>query len=148
MLLILILATAAMAADPSIGTWKLNPAKSKVISGDAGTPPREQTLVKRELNADQLEAVFTGIGRDGTSFVSKSIFPKEGGVISFPQGSFRNAIMTVVGPGDCYVTYLRDGKQTSAEHWVVSADGKTMVNTDYGNRQGKPFTAEFLWERQ
>ena len=147
-MMMLLLTSTAIGADPSIGTWKLNVAKSKVVDGVAGAPPSEQTLVKSELNADQLQAVFTGRGSDGSPAESRSVFPKAGGVINFPQGVPMNAIMTVLGPGDCYVTYLRDGKQTKAEHWVVSKDGKAMLDTVYGTRGGKPVIIELFWERQ
>jgi hypothetical protein len=148
-ILISAFAAVAMAADPSIGTWKLNITKSKAISGNVGAAPKERTLVKRELSAEQLEATFTGTGADGSRMSTKSIFPKEGGVVTYQQDSSNLAtIMTVIAPGDCYVTYMRNGKQTQVEHWVVSEDGKTMLDTVIGSAQGKPFEAHLLWERQ
>lgn len=147
-LLVFAMATVSMAADPSIGTWKLNITKSKVISGKPGPAPKERTLVKRELNAEQLEATFTGTSADGSPTSSKSVFFKEGGAINFQQDTPNKAIMTVVGSGDCYVTYLQDGRQIRIEHWVISKDGKTMQDTVIGTSQGKPYETQLIWERQ
>jgi hypothetical protein len=59
-MLVLALATVAMAADPSLGTWTLNLAKSKFSPGEA---PKSETYKKTQENGI-FKLVFDGITLD------------------------------------------------------------------------------------
>jgi hypothetical protein len=59
------LAGSLWAADPRVGIWKLNAAKSK-FPADAQTIPKDATIVIRELDAEQLEFALAGTRRDGS----------------------------------------------------------------------------------
>jgi hypothetical protein len=139
------------AADPRVGTWNLNAAKSKFPT-DVQTVPKEATIVIRELDADQLEFVLTGTRRDGSPISEKSLEPKQGGVVKGiepapTQG--RSLIHTVIAPGDFYSTVIQDGKQIAVWHWVVSKDLKTMHVTIKGtDAQGKSYEREALFNRK
>ncbi len=146
---VLAVATAAMAGDPSVGTWKMNIAKSTIPPALVGRVAKENTLVKREVNSDQFEAVFRGTNADGSLSYSKSTVPQKGGVVSYEQSTSLKTVVTVIGPGNCFVTYMTDDKQFRVEHWKVSEDGQTMLETDFlTNAQGKRVELQFLWERQ
>jgi hypothetical protein len=71
------LAGSLWAADPIIGTWKLNTAKSK----DPGKKltKKEKTATVRDVNVDQIEFIENGIKTDGTKYSTKDVFPKQGG---------------------------------------------------------------------
>ncbi len=92
------------AADPSVGTWKLNIAKSK-LAPSTEAPVKEQTAVIREVG-DQWEIVFSGKRTDDTSFSTQATRPKPGGVVKFLTGESEAAneqsFDTVVEPGDWY----------------------------------------------
>jgi hypothetical protein len=59
---ILALATAAAAADPIIGSWKLNVAKS--YFADKQWIPKQKTVIYRELNPGQIELTVKGTEAD------------------------------------------------------------------------------------
>jgi hypothetical protein len=145
------LAGSLWAADPRVGTWKLNAAKSK-FPADAQTFMKNATIAIRELDADQLEFITTGIRQDGSPVSEKSLEPKQGGVVTWiepsqPQG--RSFVHTVIGPGDFHSTVLQDGKQFAVFHWVVGKDLKTMfVTIKRTDAQGKPAEGLLLFDRQ
>jgi hypothetical protein len=63
-------ASAAMAADPIIGTWKLDLSKSKLDPSESSLKP--QTEVYEELAAARIGMELTRINNEGASTVSLS----------------------------------------------------------------------------
>ena len=61
MLVLLGFAATLCAADPFVGTWKMNPAKTKY---KAGTAPKEQTVTITEAGTD-LNVSVAGTAADG-----------------------------------------------------------------------------------
>jgi hypothetical protein len=126
------------AADPSVGTWKLNVAKSKFspayLALSKSTAPKEETLVFREVG-DQIELTVTGTRTDGSTISSKSTRPRQGGDIKYQQGGPEgiSSVLTVLDPGNWYATSLQDGKQIQMGHGVISKDGKTITVTYKGS---------------
>jgi hypothetical protein len=145
------LAGSLWAADPRVGTWKLNAAKSRLPS-DVQTVPKEATWVIYELDADRFETTIAGTRRDGSPISEKWQEPQQGGVVKIVEPTPAPGtvlIHTVIGPGDFYSTMLRDGKQIAMWHWVVSKDLKTMLAVIKGtDAQGKPYERELLFDRQ
>jgi hypothetical protein len=145
------LAGSLWAADPRVGMWKLNAAKSK-FPAEAQAIPKEATIVIRELDEEQLEFAITGTRRDGSPMLEKSLEPQQGGVVKGIEpapAQGRVLIHTVIGPGDFYSTILQEGKQIAVWHWVVSHDGKTMLVTIKGtDAQGKSYERVALFEKQ
>jgi hypothetical protein len=76
-ILMLALASATMSADPIIGSWKLNLAKSKFST--PGSAPKELTEVYREIEGNQIERTATAISADGSSGSMKLTWPRQGG---------------------------------------------------------------------
>ena len=138
------------AADPSVGTWKLNIAKSK-FALDQKVTPKEGTVVVRELASGELELTLTRTMTDGSQTSIKLTWPLTGGVLKSqaaePEG--RSAVTTMIAPGEWYTTYLQNGKQVQLIHSVIGKDGKTMHLTTTGmDDQGKPSLAQSVWDRQ
>jgi hypothetical protein len=140
------LAGALWAADPSVGTWKLNIAKSKFPPTEQA--PREQTLGKRELDAGQLELTITGFNADGTPLSMKMAHPRQGGIVSgLPEGIM--AVLTIVAPGESLTTFLQNGKQAQLHHNTVSKDGKTMTQRiQYIGDKGQSVDFVEVWDKQ
>ena len=140
------LAGALWSADPSVGTWKLNIAKSKFPPTEQA--PREQTLVKRELGADQMELAITGVNADGSPLSMKMTHPPQGGLVSgLPEGLM--VILTVVAPGETLTTFIQNGKQAQMHHNTVSKDGKTMTQRiRYIGDTGQSVDYVEVWDRQ
>ena len=147
----LALATVVMAADPSVGTWKLNLTLSKIPPSPKGqADPKEETLVVRELG-DQIETTVTGIRTDGSAISEKYTYAKQGGVIkrqpALPEGF--SAIETLVDLGNWYLVILQNGNQVEVFHEVVSKDGKSLRETIKGtDAEGKPIEGLEVWEIQ
>jgi len=143
------LAGSLLAADPSVGTWKLNVAKSK-SAPSTQAPLKEQTYVIREIG-DQWELITTTIRTDGSSVSRTYTRPKQGGAVKsqppFPEG--QSYVDTVVEPGNWYMADLRDGKQVGVTHVFVSKDGKTMQFAAKGtDAQGKPSETLSVFNKQ
>jgi hypothetical protein len=134
------------AADPSVGTWKLNIAKTKFPA--TVQTPKEQTLVKRELGTDQLELALTGVNANGTPISVKMTHAQQGGVVSgLPEGTL--AVLTMVAPGESLTTFLQNGKQVQTHHNTVSKDGKTMTQrVRYTDEKGQLIDYVAIWDRQ
>jgi hypothetical protein len=151
MVCVLALATVAMAADPIIGSWKLNLAQSKLTPDPLGlAAPKEWTEVVRELG-DQYEGTGTGIRTDGSPISYKWTSPKQGGAVKvqmsgLPEGIY--FVRTAIEPGDEYWTLLVNDKQVRVSHFMFK-DGKTMRETIKGNdAKGKPIEGLEVWEKQ
>jgi hypothetical protein len=143
------LASLLWAADPSVGTWKINAAKSKLSPTSLG--PKEGTLVIRELGADEFELTLSGVQSNGSKVSEKMTWSQKGGVLksSTAAAAGESNIVTMIAPGEWYTTYMKDGKQTSFLHSSISKDGKTMtVRVKGTDEQGKPVEEFMICERQ
>jgi hypothetical protein len=147
-IIVLALATVAVAADPIVGTWKTNAAKSKLAQ--VGDWVKEITVTYREVG-DQLTFEAKGSLINGTSLSNKGSRPLVGGIIKRQPPDAEGMIyyVTVIGPGDAYVTTLKNGKQIAVEHYVVSKDGKSHTVAVKGtDEKGKPVEALYYLDRQ
>ncbi len=139
------------AADPSVGTWKLNVAKSKFSQGQKVTP-KEGTIVVQELATGEFELTLARTMTDGSKTSNKMTWPQQGGTLqsqggAIPEGT--SVTVTMIEPGEWYTTYLQKGKQVQLIHSVISKDGKTMHLTTKGmDAQGKPTEASSVWDKQ
>lgn len=141
------------AADPMLGTWKLNAAKSKFsptfLELEKAAAPKESTLVVRDLDADQIEITETGTRMDGSAISQRFTQPKQGGAATsgLPEGTI--FIHTIVSPNDRVGTILQNGKQIEVIRWVVSKDGKTLIDTRRRtDTKGKPIEHVIVYDKQ
>src|SRR5215469_5647053 len=74
-LVLLAFAGALIAADPFVGTWKLNAARSTYKTG---MPPKEQTVTFSEEGSD-LDVVVKGTSSDGQTISTHFTVPTAGG---------------------------------------------------------------------
>jgi hypothetical protein len=121
----------ASAADPIIGTWKLDVGSSKFVVA----PPKEQTEVYRETDSGEIEMRLTRLQSDGKSTSTTLMWPSSGGAVHDIDGHLpkeQTLVATSVGPGEWFVTYMRNGKQYLVMHKLISKDGKTMRRTIKG----------------
>ena len=138
------------AADPIIGTWKLNIAKSTFAS-NAPPPPKEQTETYRYLNTGEIELTYKNLEKDGSSELLVLAWPAQGGAVKIIKGDIPKNISWVetLIAGDWYATQMQDGKQSYTRHKIVSKDGKILRqifrSTD---TQGKPFENILVFDRQ
>jgi len=140
------LAGSLWAADPDVGTWKLNVAQSKFSPNSPA--PKEETLVVA-VAGGQKELTVTGTAANGSPISAKYTFPLEGGAVKPVLAGYDAAIVTVVSPSDFYATTLKDGKQRLFLQVVISKDGKTKRETIRGkDAQGKPVDELEVFDKQ
>src|SRR5690349_16100490 len=124
---LLVFVPAAMwAADPFVGTWKLNVSKSHYTKG---TPPKEQTVTISESgdNQDTTVAVTTA---DGTSISYHFTAPIKGGAGTVIQGAgFDGVHVKRISVNTRETHMTQGGKPVRTAHLSVSKDGKTLHGT-------------------
>jgi len=140
-----------LAADPVIGTWKLNIPGSKI--SPSGTAPKELTEVYKEADGDQIEFTRTGIQTDGASLSSKWTWPRHGGMVKrhlpAPLPREMSYVETLIEAGDWYVTVLQDGRQIAVIHKTFSKDGNTMIQTFWNvDENGKTTEQLLVFDKQ
>jgi hypothetical protein len=133
-------------SNPFIGTWKLNPAKSKFTSG---APPKEETFTV-QMVGDQDQVTVTGTAAVGSPISMKYEVLDKGGTGKVLTGGPYDAVSGKRIDENTYETSLmRSGKEISHHHLVVSKDGKTMTDTATGaNAQGNPVSGVEVWDKQ
>ena len=141
--------TILWAADPIIGTWKLNVEKSKFQSNDSMVP-KEMTETYRELSNGQIELSVNFISKDGSSDLLVMTYPIQGGVAKIqkgnPPGSY---IQTRISPFEWQVTSLHGDTQVGTRLKKISKDGKTIQHISrYFDDKGKPVEQLLVFEKQ
>jgi hypothetical protein len=140
------LATAAcFAADPQMGTWKLNEAKSKITPGTL-----KNTHVVYSSMLGQMKVKPDGIGADGKPVHiewSGKFDGKDYPVTGQPESDTRS--YTKVNDRTLAITAKKNGKVTVTGQIVVSADGKSRTVTVSGTTpKGKKFKNVVVYDKQ
>jgi hypothetical protein len=150
-LLVFLLAGSLFGADPFVGTWKLNIAKSK-LAGPLPLP-KELTLTI-EVAGGQATVTTKGTTVDGSPISAKDTFPRTGGPVQHleggpPPGISSTFAKTKADSGTADLTDTKDGKVIQTTHVVVSADGKSFRLIVKGtDPQGKKYESVEAWDKQ
>jgi hypothetical protein len=139
-------ASSAAEADPFIGTWVLNVAKSKY---DPGPAPKDQT-VTYEAVAEGLKITVKGTNGDGsalsTSYTGKldgKDYPSTG------APSWDMQALKRVNANTIEITRKKGGKVVQTGTNVVSADGKTRTITVTGvDEQGRKINNVSVYDKK
>ena len=136
------------AADPFVGTYKLNPAKSATTGGQM---PPELTLNIAEEGSNLL-ITTSGKTATGTPITADVlVLPKAGGTVQAPEGE-RKYDSTVVSRRDANtidMTALQKGKERTRVKLSLSRDGKTLTRSFTStNAQGQPVTGTTVLDRK
>src|SRR5690349_10555419 len=138
-------ASLCFAADPQLGTWKLNEAKSKI---GAGGP--KLTTVIYEPAGDGVKVTVDGVGGDGKPIHSEwtgkydgKEYPVTGDANSDTRSYKKIDERTVE------VSVKKGGKVTVSGRVVVSADGKTRTAHVKGTSpSGEKFETSAVYDKQ
>lgn len=129
-------------ADPWVGTWKVNLAKSTF---NPGPVPATARTVKLEAEQGGLKATFRRENAKGQPIPHKldgTEYPLEGRPNS--THSFKR-----VGSRGWERSVKVDGKVVFTARWVVSSDGNTMTVTQKGkNNQDKTVSNVIVYDKQ
>jgi hypothetical protein len=145
LLALLVFATPLFAADPFVGTWNLNTAKTKYTTG---TPPKSVTLVIEEQGTN-LQVTATGTNSDGSPISAKFTLPVNGGMGSVQEGDFNGVMSKRISADVRENSYTKDGKELRSRHIAISKDGKTMTSKVKGtNTAGSPVVGVDVYDKQ
>jgi hypothetical protein len=133
----------AQATDPLVGTWKLNPEKSK------GTYKSGTSVF--EAAGDGIKGTVDLAAADGTAYhwtFTAKYDGKDNPVTG--DNPFGDTIaVTRVDPNTVRISAKKDGKETVTQTIVVAADGKTRTTTTKGkDSKGKPIDGMSFYEKQ
>jgi hypothetical protein len=137
--------TACFAADPQMGTWKLNEAKSKITPATTKftTVTFKNTLGNIKVSNDGVD----GNGKPIHVEWSGKFDGKDYSVTGSPDSDARS--YTKVNDRTLQVTAKKNGKVTATAQTVVSADGKTRTSTVSGTTaKGKKFHNTAVYNKQ
>jgi hypothetical protein len=123
MLATMLFSATAFAADPIVGTWNLNVAKSKFSTGQALTAG---TRVYTEANGVYtLEQKLTG--KDGKQMTSHAQYSDGKDVKQAPDSRADTSYAKKIDANTWDFDLKKDGQVVGHVHRVVSADGKTLT---------------------
>ena len=144
-LALLAAATILMAADPFLGNWKLNPAKTKYKTG---TPPKEQTLAFTEEGKD-LHVMVKGKSSDGKPISAHYTLPSAGGTGKIIEGAYEGVSTRIINAKERETTYTKGGKPVYNVKSKLSDDGKTLtINVNGMNALGQTVEGTNVYEKQ
>jgi hypothetical protein len=139
-------AIGAQAADPLIGTWKLDVAKSSYKPG----PVPKSAMVVVSGAATEITVAVDAVMADGT--------PMKWGYTSAGDGkdvpvtgnpNYDMANVTQTGPMDRTIVYKKDGKVTATTKTSVAKDGTTLTVTTTGtNAKGQAMNNVSVYTKQ
>jgi lipopolysaccharide export LptBFGC system permease protein LptF len=138
-------AAVCFAANPHMGTWKFNEAKSKMPAGMG----KNTTVVYAE-QGDKIKVTVDGIDKDGkpthSVWVGKfdgKAYPSKGNL------SWNSAAYKVVNDRTNDITTMKDGKIVWSGKITVAADGKSRTVTMNGtDASGKKFSGKAVYNKE
>ena len=138
-------ATAAcFAANPHMGTWKLNEAKSKLVPGMG-----KNTMVTYTEQKDKIKVTVDRVDKDGkpthSVWVGKfdgKAYPLKGN-LTYNQVAYK-----VVNERTNDITAMKDGKMVWNGRITVAADGKSRtVTINDTDADGKKFKGKAVYDK-
>jgi hypothetical protein len=146
-ILVLALATAAMAADPFVGTWKLNVAKSKFPQGQA---LKSWTTNDEAKEDGMIKSIHEGVGADGQAFHREFTWKYDGKDYPVKGDPTADAIAFRRINANTYDYMIKKGgKEVGSGRLVFSKDGKTdTITGKTKDAQGQEVTSISVLEKQ
>jgi hypothetical protein len=136
---------ACYAADPQMGTWKLNEAKSKFTAETT-----KNTMVTYEAAGDQVKVTVNGVNSKGQSTHNQWTGRYDGKnypVTGDPNSDARS--YKKINDRTLELTIWNHGRVTGTGRIVLSADGKSRTVTTSGtDAKGKSFKSTAVYDKQ
>jgi hypothetical protein len=132
----------AQSSDPLIGTWKINPAKSKGTK--SGTTVIEAAGKGLKFTVDLVSTEGTATHWEFSANLDGKDNPVTG---NSPYGD--TVALTRVDARTIKITSKQNGKETTVSTIVVAADGKTRTSTTKGtDAKGQKIDVASVYEKQ
>jgi hypothetical protein len=139
-------AATLVAADPTVGTWKLNTAKSKYSPGPA---PKSATITYEET-ADGIKRMGESVDADGnkTSFEYTAKYDGKDYPVT-GSDTIDMIALKRINDRTTEATLKKSGKVVSTARRVVSKDGKMLTLTITGtNAKGQKIKNIAVYDKQ
>ena len=135
-----------IAADPAIGTWKLNVAKSKYTPGPA---PKSATITYEET-ADGIKRTGESVDAEGKTTSFEYTAKYDGNDYPVTGSDLYDTIAVKrINDQTAEATLKKSGKVVSHARRVVSRDGKVMTLTITGtNPKGEKMHNVAVYDKQ
>jgi hypothetical protein len=133
-------------ADPFVGTWNLDVAKSKFNPG----PPLKSGKAKIEARGEGIRCILDPVSAEGQPRHGEWEAKYDGKDYPAIMKPFADAIaLSKTDANTVDAIYKREGKEILSEHWVLSKDRKvlTMTQTEK-NPTGKGFVNTLVYNRE
>jgi hypothetical protein len=134
------------AANPNMGTWKLNENKSKIAKGAA----KNTTVVYKSTMMGKVKVTVDGVdgkGKPAHNEWTGKFDGKEYPITGDPNGDMRS--YKTVDDHTIVVVVKKAGKTTSTGHLVLAGDGKSRTLTVNGTTpEGKKFKSVAVYDKQ
>jgi hypothetical protein len=140
-----VMATAvSFGANPQMGTWKLNEAKSKLAPGMG-----KNTTVVYSEQGDKIKITVEGVDKDGKPTHGVWIGKWDGKAYrSKGNMAWDSAAYKVVNDYTNDITTMKNGKIMWTGRIAVSADGKSRTVTVNGtDANGKKFKSKVVYDK-
>ena len=138
--------TVAIAANPVVGTWQLNLAKSKFSPGPA---PKTDTRTYTE-SADSITMIWKSVAADGKEMNVKSTFRTDGK--DYPltgSANFDTLKLKQVDSHTVHSTQKKGGKVVGETTRTVSKDGKELTLASKGTgADGVAYNNVMVYDRK
>jgi hypothetical protein len=145
---VLMLGASGQAADPMVGTWKLNLSKSKFEPG----PGPRSTTIQVEEDGDMLRVRVAMIESDGKPTQFGYSVKKDGKEYPVTVNGVPSAGTTIWRRVDQRTTDMiakQGGKELSRKRVIVSPDGRTQTSTSSGtDSKGQKYNVMAIFEKQ
>jgi len=143
------IAAGAFCADNTLGTWKLNPEKSKTPAGQSKIT---SLMVVREASGDGVKVTVKGEREDKSKIDVSYTAKYDGKDVAVTGSGLPYDTVAIKQVDDNTLTDVRSkkgGKYKGTGTFAVSKDGKTAILTTKGTGEdGKPFTGTTAYEKQ
>ena len=137
---------AAQPADPVVGTWKLDVAKSTYKPGPA---PKSAAVVIDAVGKG-IKVAVDAVTADGAAMKWGYTSARDGKDVPVTGNpAYDTANVTQISPTEGRIVYKKAGKALVTSETSVSKDGKTMTVTTKGtDPKGQPINIVALYTRQ
>ena len=134
----------SLSANPQMGTWKLNEAKSKLVPGMG-----KNTTVTYVEHNDKIRITVDGVDKNGKPTHSVWVGKFDGKAYPLKGSPSLNAVAyRTVNDRTNEITTLKDGKVAWSGRIAVAADGKSRTVTINGtDANGKKFTGKAVYDK-
>jgi hypothetical protein len=136
----------SQAADPSLGTWELNVAKSTWTPG----PGSKSDTRTYSAAPNGYKLVSKGVGADGKPTAASLTVAFDGKFYAITGSATADSVSTKRIDANTFDSQLKKGsKVTSHSKRVVAKDGKSFTMTSTGtDAAGKPTKATTVWDKK